>query len=414
MAKCTGVVSVGLIRDRRWMKTSFAVIAASTVLAASGLTHAAQETILYRFKGGPDGMAPIGKLAIDAAGTLYGSSEGAVSSGTGQYGTIFALVPGTTWQFQALYRFAGGVSGFGPGNGLVRRADGALFGVAQWGPDGRILELAPPTAKGKPWSYSQIGPLLPYQDVALSPAGDLYGVADSNFPGGSIFKLSTASNSFDDGYIYFNGTNGAMPNGHVTFSGGKIYGTTVYSTRTGNTYSGGGSVYEASGSGSPVSIFKFSNSTGINPLGGVVADSSGNLFGTTTKGGKYGCGTVFKLQKPLSTGQHWQLTVLHQFMCTEGQAQGELSLFEGKLYGVANFGQNSDGLVFQLTPPITKSTAWAYSVLHNFQGGKDGADPLDGVVVDAGGNLFGTTNDGGAGCPKVRSNGCGTVYEIVP
>ncbi len=157
---------------------------------------------------------------------------------------------------------------------------------------------------------------------------------------------------------------------------------------------------------------------------GVVEDTKGNLYGTTFYGGDsacntpYGCGTVFKLAPPAQPGGTWTETVLHSFTGTGGDgAEPWVDLVrdaKGNLYGSTEFGGDLScnapdgcGTVFKLAPPVAPSVTWTETVLHSFTGSPDAAVPAKRLVLDAEGNLYGTTRDGGA-------NGNGTVFKLAP
>ena len=198
------------------------------------------------------------------------------------------------------------------------------------------------------------------------------------------------------------------PSGLSSDAAGNLYGTTADGGAN-----AGGTVFElsplAGGGWAEKTLFRFSpiENYSYSPLGGVVPDSAGNLYGTTYfggKGGTYG-GTVFEL-KPQADGT-WAGTVLHSFR--EGYGDGILPrgalIFDsaGNLYGTTSEG-GSDccGTVFELTPQADGS--WQETVLHSFNG-TDGDNPLAGVTLDAAGNLYGTTLQGGA-------EGGGTAFEL--
>jgi uncharacterized repeat protein (TIGR03803 family) len=160
-------------------------------------------------------------------------------------------------------------------------------------------------------------------------------------------------------------------------------------------------------------------SDGRWPYAGLVADSSGTLYGTTGAGGLSncrldGCGTVFKLA---SDGTE---TVLHAFSASldgSGPYGGLIEDSAGNLYGTTASGGSSGcggiaygcGTVFKVAPDGSES------VLYAFNGGKDGAYPLAGLFADEKGNLYGTTEYGGGGTNCiVQFGGCGTVFRISP
>ena len=169
------------------------------------------------------------------------------------------------------------------------------------------------------------------------------------------------------------------------------------------------------------SLYSFQgNADGWNPIGFLIYDSAGNLYGTTTYGGTgtacdpYGCGTVFELQPPANPGDPWVKTVLHNFNGSDGYwpSTGRMAVDKsGNLYGATQFGGTGGfgyGVVFQLSPGPGGN--WTENVLYNFADGDDGGVPANGLTMDASGNLYGTTNDGGA----FGQNGAGTIFEISP
>jgi uncharacterized repeat protein (TIGR03803 family) len=208
-----------------------------------------------------------------------------------------------------------------------------------------------------------------------------------------------------------------QPQEHVPYpseltsdAAGNLYGTTLNGGPNGS-----GSVFELSprpgGGWTEKRLFTFDQieNYAYGPSGGVVLDSAGNLYGTTMwggKGGTYG-GTVFELE-PQSDGG-WVGTVLHNF----GEQAGDGILPEsgltldaaGNLYGTTNEGGTAGlGTVFELSPQ-TDGT-WTEAVLHSFTGA-DGEFPLATVTLDAARNLYGTTSQGG-------NSGGGTVFQLQP
>jgi len=183
---------------------------------------------------------------------------------------------------------------------------------------------------------------------------------------------------------------------------------------------------------SRTTVHQFAGSAdGAFPQGGVISDAQGNLYGTTEFGGANwcrspysipGCGTVFELSPPSQQGGSWIETILHSFNFNRGDGAFPTSSLirdeHGNLYGttqvggrgscVTYFGEMGCGSVFELSPPFRPGEPWSEKVLYSFQGGNDGYEPYAGLVLDAAGNLYGTTVNGGA-----NACGCGTVFEIV-
>jgi uncharacterized repeat protein (TIGR03803 family) len=207
----------------------------------------------------------------------------------------------------------------------------------------------------------------------------------------------------------FGGPKGGFPGaGVIRDTEGNLYGTT-YRGGTSNQ----GVVFKLSPTGKETVLHNFTGGAdGGSPVGGVIRDASGNLYGTTGFGGDLncpygngpGCGTVFKLDP---TGKE---TVLYSFKGrTDGSLPhaGVIQDAKGNLYGTTsgNFGKDGFGTVFKV------SQAGKESVLYRFAAGTDGREPLAGLIRDAQGNLYGTTAAGGtSGCDV----GCGTVFKLSP
>jgi uncharacterized repeat protein (TIGR03803 family) len=159
-------------------------------------------------------------------------------------------------------------------------------------------------------------------------------------------------------------------------------------------------------------LYTFDGTHGRDPSAGLIFDSAGNLYGTTPYGGTTDYGTVFELT-PV-TGGKWRQRVLHNFEVngTDGCEPRAGLIFDraGNLYGTASeCGKFGGGTVFELTPQA--NGAWSEQILHNFNdAGTDGAFPA-GVVFDAAGNLYGTTSEGGV---RSAGQGWGTVFQLVP
>ncbi len=168
--------------------------------------------------------------------------------------------------------------------------------------------------------------------------------------------------------------------------------------------------------------FQFGTGDGSFPNGSLIFDPSGNLYGTTSKGGTFGRGVVFELS-PSNGG--WNETILYSFGGVAGDGEfpaAGLTLDQsGNLYGTAFGGGNTTGncsssgcgIVFELSP--SAGGKWNETILYTFQGGNDGSSPQSTLVFDAKGNLYGTTLAGaGDGCTLLRQIGCGTVFELSP
>jgi uncharacterized repeat protein (TIGR03803 family) len=230
----------------------------------------------------------------------------------------------------------------------------------------------------------------PTAGLISDPAGSLYGTTLHGGPSnaGTVFKLDPAGN---ETVLYSftgfaNGADGENPKaGVVRDSVGNLYGTTWFGGAN-----NGGSVFKVDPTGKETLLYSFANgSDGGNPGGGLIQDSQGNLYGTTHFGGVHGAGTIFRV------GPTGIETVLYSFTGGSDGSQPNAGVTRdasGNLYGTTQFGGASGaGTVFKL------DTSGVEAVLHSFTNGLDGGTPLAPVIQDAKGNLYGTTVQGGSG-----------------
>jgi uncharacterized repeat protein (TIGR03803 family) len=163
--------------------------------------------------------------------------------------------------------------------------------------------------------------------------------------------------------------------------------------------------------------FGYLGPDGSNPMSTLIADSQGRLYGTASAGG-LGVGTIFMLTPPSQPGGSWTEETIHKFAGGPdgGDPIGGVVMDKnGVLYGTTwAGGKGFFGMVYKLTPPANGQGKWAYEVLHLFTGGSDGASPRGSLVMDNAGALYGTTSGGGSGCPPRVHKGCGIVFQIVP
>jgi uncharacterized repeat protein (TIGR03803 family) len=209
------------------------------------------------------------------------------------------------------------------------------------------------------------------------------------------------------------GPDGSSPRGGVIFDvAGNLYGTTEFGGR------GNGTVFKlapgAGGTWTETILYSFGGpGDGNYPYAGLVFDTAGNLYGTTLSAGAGGSGTVFELS-PSASGT-WTETVLHTFAGDEDGYYPEASLIldsDGNLYGTTTWGGVYDfGTVFKLAPGADGT--WTETVLHSFGNAKDGANPYASLIFDAAGNLYGTTAVGGANGSACKFGG-GTVFKLAP
>jgi uncharacterized repeat protein (TIGR03803 family) len=332
-----------------------------------------------------------------------------------------------------LYSFTGSPDGAGPYAGLVFDKKGNLYGTTKYGGTASYGTVFKVTTSGEETVlYSFAGDsdgAYPYAGLVFDKKGNLYGTTYNGGGGysycdlgcGTVFKVYPSSGKEVVLHRFClqsnNCKDGAEPWAGLVFDKeGFLNGTTQAGGAGG--FSGGGlgpgtvfKVYPSSGR--EVVLYSFcsqSNCTdGTQPQAGLVLDKKGNLYGTTILGGANTVGTVFEVNFTSHTE-----TVLYSFCPTNGCADGALPraglVFdkEGNLYGTTEWGgasETGNGAVFEVTP-----STGSEKVLYSFCSQNDctdGTRPYAGLVFDKKGNLYGTTLDGGAA-------NLGTVFEVTP
>jgi len=419
------------------------VIAVVTMMMTTPAAQAQSFRVVHSFTGGADGANPGSGLTLDRGGHLYGTASRGGSPGVCQYpggcGTVYRMTPHeSNWVFGPLYTFTGSLNDGGyPESGVTVGPDGSLYGST-----GLIYNLKPPESiPGSvfaPWTETLVYTFSylpdgfgPSGNLAFDSAGNIYGTTEfggrENGCGagglgcGSVYQLTKSNGSWTRTVLYkFEGaSDGGQPIGGVIIDrSGNLYGTTPESFY-GNFCCG--AVFEVSPSGSgwtetTLGTFSF-DTTGENSYSNLIFDPRGNLYGAGANGGANGGGTVVELTP---TGGGWTLNPLNSFTCSPcGWASGPYGGLArdsaGNLYGTTREeGAYNRGSVFKLTP---SGGTWIYTDLHDFTGGSDGATPEGSLLVDSSGNVYGTTYAGGqtgASCDSGVSYQCGVVFEITP
>jgi uncharacterized repeat protein (TIGR03803 family) len=406
---------------------------AAVFVAVTGVAPArAAETVLFGFcaQGNcSDGSYPEAGLIMDTAGNLYGTTD---AGGANGQGTVFKLAPGGTET--VLYSFceqSNCADGQYPSAGVIMDAEGNLYGTTFNGgaySQGTVFKLPPGGTETVLYSFCQQSDCTdganPFGGLIMDAQGNLYGTTRAGGGnggangGGTIFKL--APNGTETVLYSFcaqsNCTDGATPfAGLIMDAQGNLYGT----TELGGTH-GNGTVFKVPHGGTETVLYSFCAQTdctdGGNPVAGLILDTAGNLYGTTEAGGANGFGTVFKVT-PGGTE-----TVLYSFCaqssqsysCTDGESpQAGLILdAAGNLYGTTRAGGASGGgAVFKLAPGGTETVLYSFCAQSNCT---DGDYPIASLIMNAAGNLYGTTRTGGNGTTGYGMNpGWGTVFEVV-
>jgi uncharacterized repeat protein (TIGR03803 family) len=379
---------------------------------------ASHETTLYTFTFAPDGTGPQAAGVIrDWAGNLYGTTG---SGGAAGAGVVYKLDP--AGKETVLYTFSGGADGASPQAGVIRDSAGNLYGTTfdggnfnancAYGYCGVVYKL---DASGhETVLYSFTGGIdggNPLARVIRDPAGNLYG---TTYNGGNF--NSNCANSYcgvvyeldvlgveTAMYSFTGGADGGNPvGGVIRDSTGNLYGSTFGGGNSNpnctNSYCG--VVYKVDAIGLETVLYRFTGGAdGGNPNGDLIRDSAGNLYGTTSSGGTANQGVVYVLD---AAGHE---TVLYSFI---GGADGGSPLSgvirdsAGNLYGTAYRGGAAGwGVVYKM------NATGHETVLYSFTNGADGGNPVAGVILDSAGNLYGTTYHGGN-----TNYGAGVVFEI--
>jgi uncharacterized repeat protein (TIGR03803 family) len=310
-------------------------------------------SVIHYFTGGADGGSPLNGLFLSSTGEMYGTA----SSG-GKYGSGVVFKVNTSGKENVLYAFTGGADGGSPESFLIEDQSGNFYGTAYSG--------------------------------GASGSGTVFMITGTK----EVVLYSFGSQTND----------GSAPEAGLAFdSAGNLYGTTT----AGGIY-GGGTVFQlvptGSGSWTENILYNFGSGTdGSDPVAGVTLDASGNLYGTTAKGGAYGYGRVFELAQANS----WAETVIHDFANLDDGATPYAGLVPGPsgvFYGAATAdGSEGGGTIFQLTP---SAGSWTFSVIHSLTGWGI-AGSFRNLLVDSKGTIYATTHCDGA-------DELGTVYQLVP
>ena len=408
------------------------MVVIATLMAAGGAWGQDAYKILHVFKTSADGKA-IANLVLDPAGNVYGETN---SGGAFGHGTVFELTPNSdgTWMKKTLHNFDYTDGDVPTGVGLVRDAAGNLYGMTQGGGttgNGTVFELSP-NSDGT-WTERVLHNFAGGSDgtdilggLTFDSAGNLYGSSGYGGTGGwgIVFQLTPNSDGTWTEHVINNfnlGSIGGYPWGMsmVLDAAGNLYGTTTYGGDSGcdpraNGCYGLGVVFELTPNGDGTwtenVLHTFTGGEdGANPNCTLVFDAAGNLYGTAAEGGNrsycngYGCGVAFELI-PNSNGT-WTERVLHTFTGTRDGANPFAALIfdaSGNLYGTAPGGGAAGyGVAYKLSPT---GTGWKETVLHTFT--SFGEYPYAGLIFDAAGNLYGSAWAG--------TNNGGLVFEITP
>jgi|HubBroStandDraft_1064217.scaffolds.fasta_scaffold30727_2 uncharacterized repeat protein (TIGR03803 family) len=387
-----------------------ALMAVLLLVLSGGVTASARGqdfTVIHAFGGLPDGAEPIADLVMDEAGNLYGTTQLGGSSGGG---TVFKV--DTTGKRTLLHSFTDQGTGLFPEASLILDAAGNLYGTTtqgggtEWcGGRGCGVVFKLDTSGSETVLHRFTGGTAdgcnPFGGLVQDEAGNLYGTTVqcgfSNY--GTVFKVDTDGKETLLHSFGGGSSDGASPSltNLLMDQKGNFYGITA----NGGT-SDGGVLYKLSKSGAVTVLHSFAGGTadGCRPQGIPFMDKNGDLYGTTASCGPYNGGIVWKVSKK---GEE---IVLYSFTGAPNGAFPEAGVImdaKGDLYGTTVQGGTTGdtGTVYELKKKGTLTE------LHNFHGRPDGAAPWGGLVRDPKGNLYGTAYLGG-------EYGNGTVWRLSP
>jgi uncharacterized repeat protein (TIGR03803 family) len=371
------------------MKTKLALLLLLLPVLGFAQTYTFSTLVSFPASSKKSASAPFAPI-IDGSGNLYGISY---YGGTFDGGTVFKVTP--SGKLSVLHSFPYRTF---PQGTPVRDSAGNLYGVTELGGAydfGFIFKLSPSGKLTVLYNFPS-GAILGVNSLLRDSAGNLYGYNESIAENGSLFKL-TPSGEYSTLYSFCSLSDcadGSFPVGSpIMKADGNLYGV----TQNGGSL-GYGTVFEVTPEGKETVLYSFmGGSDGANPSARLTQDAAGNLYGTTYNGGTSALGTVFKLT-PADVE-----SVLHSFCslsgCSDGiEPEGNVILdAAGNLYGVTSEGGiNNNGVAFEITP------SGEYTVIY-YAAGAPGLGYA--LVMDKSGNLYGTTPDGGG-----PHNG--TVYKL--
>jgi uncharacterized repeat protein (TIGR03803 family) len=401
--------------------TAAAALAASAFPADSTLMVDPKGNIidvLYTFNGENDsGQAFVGVTA-DKSGNLYGAAAGQ-TGGCDTFGTVYELTASS--KFKALHQFNGN-DGQYPVGTVIRDKAGNLYGTASGGGSHNLGIVYKISANG---TFSTLHAFTggttdggtPESGIVMDENGNLYGTTweggsgscSQGLPGcGTVYKIAP------DGtetvlYSFTGGADGGAPRATLAVdASGDLYGTTYWGGDPGCSSGGGcGVVFKVAPNGKETTLYTFTGGNdGGNPYAGVIVDGAGNLYGTASVAGAYGYGTIFKV-----AGDGTEST-LYTF---QGNADGAMPLDplimnkSGNLYGTTYLGgvdgAHGFGVVFKLSPNGVEKP------LYQFQNRGDGWNPFGGLTLYKG-YLYGTAAYGGNKNDCGTPNGFGTIFKV--
>jgi uncharacterized repeat protein (TIGR03803 family) len=392
-----------------------ACLAAATGAASAQMT----EVVLHNFcslANCADGETPYAGVIRDSDGNLYGTT---VYGGANGGGVVYRV--DTSRHETVLYSFcslANCADGEEPCAGVIRDSEGNLYGATEYGGAngfGAVYKVDTSGNETVLYSFCSLANCAdgerPMAGVIRDSDGNLYGTTYSGGAngGGAVYKVNTSGETVLHSFCSLaNCADGQAPvAGVIRDSKGNLYGTTDYGGANGD-----GVVYKVDTSGSETVLYSFCSladcADGPYPQAGVIRDSEGNLYGTTINSAvDGGDGVVYKVD---SSGSE---TLLYNFCslanCADGQGPtaGVIRDSEGNLYGTTESGgaHGYYGVVYKVDTSGSETVLYSFCPMASCA---DGRYPFAGVIRDKAGNLYGAASSGG------RNDNAGVVFKLKP
>jgi len=429
-----------MFRPRLLLTVLALAVASATFLAVGTAAQTETVLHAFQSSSSTDGAYPSCNLVADPKGALYGATSSGGLHGYGNvYKLSPPTEEGGAWTETVLYSFMGGADSGNPTPIVLDEKNGKIYGGTACSCGSGVYELTPPAHSGSPWTESVIySSTVGVTDLISNTKGGFYGstLTGGTQGGGSVFLLTQSGGVWSAQTLFSFTTllNKTIYPGGLTlgpkgilygvtgYGGGQAYQGTVWSLTP---PSGGRTTWTKS----TVFAFPRNESVGGFPMGNLTFDSSGNIYGTTFLNGG-----VYQLVPPAAPGGSYTANLLYTFQFGSDGGQptaGVIFDSTGALYGTTTIGGDLScgyfgaevgcGTVFKLIPPSAQGQPWTEETLHAFNGGTDGinADAYFGAsLLLLNGNFYDTTAIGGDPDVCVDSGngntGCGTVYEVTP
>jgi uncharacterized repeat protein (TIGR03803 family) len=389
-----------ILQPRISRKTAILAFAGLLMLFATQPALAQTLKALYSFTGATDGGDPFPAVIRDAAGNLFGTTDYA-----GQFNAGVVFKVSKTGQETVLYSFcssSGCPDGEYPYAPLVQDAAGNLYGTTQYGGAasiGVVFKVSPTGTETVLHSFTGgADGALPYGGLFRDPAGTLYGTTESGGAAnlGVAFKITKAGKETVLHSFTGSAKDGSEPASASFYMDAQ---RNLYSVTSHGGTANEGVLYKLTPKGKLTVLHSFAAGTtdGCYPYGTPAVDAHGNMYGGTGGCGTSNFGVVWKVSKNGSE------TILHNFAgASDGQSPlaGVILDAAGNIYGTTNTGGASGfGTAFEV------NKKGKFTLLHTFTGGTDGKYLYGGLILDPKGRIYGTTINGGTG-------GYGTVWRI--